>query len=201
MYKQAIELGTEFLAGRAVSALSTDKGVSIAYGSETIDGNALILALGVAASVNLPGERELLGRGVSYCATCDGMLYRGRRIIVCAYTHEADKEADFLRSIGCDVVATKSKNVKIIGDKRVTAAEIDDEHVSADAVFILRPTIAPNNLISGLATENGAITINADCSTNLPNVYAAGDCTGAPHQIAKAVGQGQIAALNIVKGK
>ncbi|MCL2151121.1 MAG: FAD-dependent oxidoreductase, partial [Coriobacteriia bacterium] len=64
------------------------------------------------------------------------------------------------------------------------------------AVFILRPAIAPDALVGGLALTDGNIAVGLDMSTSIPGVFAAGDCTGKPLQIAKAVGEGQIAGLS-----
>ena len=66
-------------------------------------------------------------------------------------------------------------------------------------VFILREGISPDLLLQGLKTENGQISVDRKMQTNLPGVFAAGDCTGAPYQIAKSVGEGNVAALSAVK--
>ena len=63
----------------------------------------LVLCAGVARGRKYPGEEAFLGRGVSYCATCDGMLYRGRDVMVVGRTKDAPEEANFLHSIGCRV--------------------------------------------------------------------------------------------------
>ena len=66
-------------------------------------GRVRALAAGVARGKKFAGEAELLGRGVSYCATCDGMLYRGKPVAVVGYTDTARQEAEFLQKIGCSV--------------------------------------------------------------------------------------------------
>ena len=63
-------------------------------------------------------------------------------------------------------------------------------------MFILRQAVAPTDLLPQLETENGTIRVDRAMATNLPGVYAAGDCTGGPLQVAKAVGEGLIAALS-----
>ena len=67
---------------------------------EMVEAKTVILATGVSSAKEIPGERELLGRGVSYCATCDGMLYRGKSAVVWGLSPEAAKEANFLQEIG-----------------------------------------------------------------------------------------------------
>ena len=78
---QVEEAGAEFVTGRAVSLMAFD-GFMVTVGSDYYQGKALILAPGVSRAAKYPGESEYLGRGVSYCATCDGMLYRNRDIVV-----------------------------------------------------------------------------------------------------------------------
>jgi thioredoxin reductase (NADPH) len=198
MTAHAISLGAEIRSARVVSAMAGDT-FGVSYGSEAETGRALILALGVAQTSVFPGEAELLGRGVSYCATCDGMLYRKKRVVVVDKSPDAAEEAEFLRKIGCDVVETRTDKLEIIGESKVTGVIADGERIDCDAVFILRKTIAPASLLAGLATQDGHIAVNRDFSTNLAGVFAAGDCTGAPYQIAKAVGEGQCAALSAGK--
>ena len=65
-----------------------------------------------------------------------------------------------------------------------------------DGVFIFRPAVSPDSLLPGLALDGAFIPVDRRMATNLPRVYAAGDCTGAPLQIAKAVGEGNIAAIS-----
>ena len=69
----------------------------------------------------------------------------------------------------------------------------DGQSAAVDAVFLLRPTMAPTDLFQGLAVENGYVTVDRRMATNLPGLFAAGDCTGGPLQVAKAVGEGLIA--------
>ena len=78
----------------------------------------------------------------------------------------------------------------------VTGLTANGESIPCAGVFILRPAVAPTDLLPTLATANGAIQVDRSMATNLPGVFAAGDCTGAPYQIAKAAGEGQVAALS-----
>lgn len=155
---------------------------------------AVVLSGGVARGKKFPGEQEYLGRGVSYCATCDGMLYRGRSVAVLGFSDSARKEADFLRSIGCTVsYFHRPKSCSIAGGDTVETVTCDGVTEAVDCVFILRPTMAPTDLFPGLATDNGYVTVDRRMTTNLPGLFAAGDCTGGPLQVAKAVGEGLVA--------
>src|SRR5699024_2567733 len=116
----------------------------------------LILAAGVARGKKFPGEAEFLGRGVSYCATCDGMLYRGRSVAVVGYTPTAEREAEFLRSIGCTVTYFRQpKRCEIRGGQQVEEITCDGVTQAVDGVFLLRPAMAPTDLFPGLEMEGG----------------------------------------------
>ena len=80
-HAHAKEAGVALLEGRALSALPWN-GFQVSVGSHVLSAGALILAPGVVRQKKFPGEAEYLGRGVSYCATCDGMLYRGKPVAV-----------------------------------------------------------------------------------------------------------------------
>ena len=199
LISHALSLGAELFTGRVLSVIPSDDTIFLSYGQEVLEARALILATGVVRTSAFPGERELLGRGVSYCATCDGMLYRGKKVCVVCLSPSAAEDAVFLRSIGCDVFATTSKKIAVGGEDRVEWVEVDGERSSCDGVFILRESVAPDLLVPDLALEGGHIRAGASGETNVPGVFAAGDCTGTPYQIAKAVGEGQLAAFAAVK--
>lgn len=192
---QAKDLGAEFKTGRALSVLPMGKSVMVSVENDAAEGQAVILALGVSRAAPLKGETELLGRGVSYCATCDGMFYRGKPIVCAGDAPNFNEEVEFLRSIGCQVRSAKLAGLEILGEDRVTGVRTAaGEEIPCDGVFLLRASIAPSQMAAGLALEDGYIKVDGRMATNLPGVFAAGDCTGQPLQLAKAVGQGQIAA-------
>lgn len=196
--KQLDEAGIEVVTGRALNALSMGETFSVSVGQDYYDCKALILTVGITQQSTYPGETEYLGRGVSYCATCDGMLYRGKKIAVIGLNEEAESEAEFLRSIGCEVTYfdKKTKKYEIKGADVVTELIADDASYPVDGIFILRSTIAPSSFLAGLETENNHIAADSSAKTSVKGVFAAGDCVGRPYQIARAVGQGNTAALS-----
>lgn len=166
----------------------------VGVGSDMVQARAVVLAAGAVRGKKLPGEAELLGRGVSYCATCDGMLYRGRKVAVLGWSPSARKEAEFLEGIGCQVVYfDKPKNCSIQGEGKVESVAADGVTEPVDGVFLLRPAMAPGDLFPGLELEGGFVKVDRSMATNLPGVFAAGDCTGGPLQVSKAIGEGQTA--------
>ncbi|MBE6957146.1 MAG: thioredoxin reductase [Ruminococcaceae bacterium] len=204
----ALSKGAEFITGRVIAAMSWGDSYALSVGSEVYQAGALVLAPGVVQTAKYPGEEGLLGRGVSYCATCDGMLYRGREVVVVGRADDAAAEANFLQSIGCKVTYIDTERPKelddgigflslgkleVTGTDRVDGILLDGKAHPCDGVFFLRKAVAPADLLAGLETENGAIRVDRSMATNLPGVFAAGDCTGRPYQVAKAVGEGLVA--------
>ena len=136
------------------------------------------------------------------------MLYRGREIAVVGKTADAPQEANYLRELGCrvtyvsdrppeglhsDIPFVKAVRLEVLGEKKVEALRADSVTLPCEGVFILRPSMAPADLLPGLALEGGYIKTDRNMATNLPGVFAAGDCTGLPLQVSKAVGEGQVA--------
>ena len=93
----ARDMGVEFVTGRASSAMAMgEESFFLSVGNTVYEGRKLILAAGVTRGAKYPGEQEYLGRGVSYCATCDGMLYRNRPVVVVGRSKDAPLEANYL---------------------------------------------------------------------------------------------------------
>lgn len=208
MKKHAEDMGAQFVTGRVIALMAWNGSFALTVGSDLYQGNALVLAPGVVRAAKFPGEQELLGKGVSYCATCDGMLYRNRAVMVVGRTKDAPEEANFLHSIGCkvtyvsptrpeelngDIPHLAGAKLAVVGEERVTALSVDGQEHPCDGVFILRQAVAPSDLLPGLAVADGSIAVDRAMRTNLEGVFAAGDCTGKPWQVSKAVGEGLIA--------
>ena len=209
-HRHALKLGTEFVVGRGLSLLAWN-GFSITVGAQVYQGQSLILAPGVVRSAKYPGEAEYLGRGVSYCATCDGMLYRNKPVTVVGLTPDAPQEANYLNSLGCQVTYVsphrpqglqegipyiQAGRLAVKGEQTVTGLEADGALLPCSGVFILRRTVAPTDLLPALETDGGVIKVDRRMATNVPGVFAAGDCTGGHLQVSKAVGEGHVAALS-----
>ena len=208
--KHAEGAGVEFVVGRAISLMAWN-GFNVTVGSDMYQGDALIMSPGVVRQTKFPGEQEVLGKGVSYCATCDGMLYRGKDVVVAGRTPDAPEEAKFLKSIGCGVTYTAPKKpaelsddipfvqagkLEIKGEQAVSSVVLDGTEVPCACVFVLRASLAPTDLLPTLETEGGYIKVDRAMRTNVEGVFACGDCTGTPLQVAKAVGEGHIAGLS-----
>ncbi len=195
--RQLSESGAEIIEGRALSAMPLGKSFGVAVGSDFYESKSVIICTGISRSPMCAGETEFLGRGVSYCATCDGMLYKGKTVAVIGDGEECERDAEFLESIGCTVLRFPGKSkIGISGSMKADTLTVDGEEYKTDCIFILSDKVTSSSLVPGIEIENGAIKVDGKMKTNIPGVFAAGDCTGAPYQVAIAVGEGNIAALS-----
>ena len=210
----AIKLGVEFREGRILEFFPMGDYYTLNVENEFFEAKTIIIATGIPKAKYIPGEKELLGKGVSYCGTCDGPLYRGKTTIVVGEIEEAEEDVNFLGEI-CDKVyflptykeikninpkveILKGKPKEIFGEPFVSGIRIDNKELKVDGVFLIKETIPVTELIKGLEMEDRTIKVNRKLETNFPGVYAAGDCTGRPFQVTKAVGEGAVAALEAV---
>ncbi len=184
-------------------------------GADFYEAKTVILTTGVSVKATLKNEAEYLGRGVSYCATCDGSLYRGKKIAVLCNNARFEHEVRYLAEIAADVqyfpqykeignlpenvTVRKEKILGIEGAMKVNALTLASGTLEIDGVFILRDSISLNSLMKGLQSEDNHILVNRRMETNFPGVYAAGDCTGRPYQYTKAVGEGNVAAHSAIE--
>ena len=182
--------------------------------NEMLEASAVILATGVSTAKPLPGENELLGRGVSYCATCDAPLYHGKTAAVVAYSPKEEAEAEFLAEVADHVwyfpqyegEPRLRAGIDIVRDRPVSITEADGlrslvtEHGSypVNGVFLLRENMAPAQLVPGLATEGNRVVVDREMATNIAGCFACGDLVGLPYQYIKSAGEGNVAALSAV---
>ncbi|OOB80138.1 MAG: thioredoxin reductase [Epulopiscium sp. Nuni2H_MBin003] len=210
----AKEVGVEFHNGRVLQIFPLDKGYTLNVENEFIETKTIILANGINTENPLPGENKFLGKGVSYCATCDGPLYRGKTTVLVGDSESAEEEVNYLAEV-CEQVyyvplyksvekvdprvkIIMDKPVRIEGDNIVESLKLKKTDLNVDGIFIIKESVPTTQLLDGIEIEDKAIKVNQFMETNLKGVYAAGDCTGRPFQVAKAVGQGTTAALQAV---
>ncbi|MDE7452782.1 MAG: NAD(P)/FAD-dependent oxidoreductase [Clostridia bacterium] len=193
----------------------TDGKFTLLAGEEQYEAKTVILCTGAETGKSLENEDSFVGRGVSYCATCDGFLYRDKIIGVLCTDKKFEHEVEFLADLskkayifpmyqGYEIKSQKAeiilKNpVKISGGMKIEKVHYKGGEVQVDGLFILKGAISPATLVHGLATDGGHIMVKRDLSTNIAGIFAAGDCTGAPYQYAKSVGEGNVAAHSAVE--
>jgi len=210
-YSHASAAGVEVMPGRALQLMRMEGYFAVQVERSAIEAAAAVVAVGVTRKGRIKGEAELVGKGVSYCATCDGMLYRGRRVVVVGESGHAEEEVGFLSEICGEVLYFTKNEIKsvynpnvtvlgdeikeIAGDGEVSGIVTSGGEFECDGVFIIRDAMPVESLIYGLDTVNGVISADPQTRTNIGGLFACGDCTGAPYQAAKAAGQGLVAGL------
>lgn len=199
-------------------------------GTEVVS-KAVVIATGISRKkLGIPGEKELFGKGVSYCAVCDCNFYKGRRAVIVGNESEAATSAEMMTGyasetswVAWDMQASPvlvekaeaagvrlygSKPRAIVGETKVEALELEDgTTIPTDGVFIELGARSAADIAMDLDVMpemDDTIKVGTDCATEVPGVYACGDVTGKPWQVAKAVGQGCVAGTNaaaFVKGE
>lgn len=211
--KQALDLGAEEKHGLVRQIMTMDDRFMLLVENDVLEAKSVVLAMGAARAKLLPGEEEQIGQGVSYCATCDGMFYRGKRIAVLSGSLQGAEETKFLAGLASEVdyfslkphsMSEMPQNVCLMQEKPVSIGR-DDAGItlfteraahSYDGIFVFRAAMPLNMLMADLQTEGSFIPVDRGMRTNIPGVFAAGDCTGKPLQVPKAVGEGNIAAIS-----
>ena len=206
----AAALGITAQKGRVLQIMPMGDFFMLNAEGEMAEARTVILAMGVQKGKKLKGEDELLGKGVSYCATCDGMLYRGRDVVVIGEIAEAEEDANFLAGI-CESVfyvplygapshldekirVLDGKPTEICGAEFAEGVRIGGQIIECGGVFMIKEAAPLESLLFGLAAEKNAVAVNRLMETNIAGVFACGDCTGWPYQVSKAIGEGLIAA-------
>ncbi len=221
---QALRLGTEIIEDEVVSIEKTDRfkltGVNGEYEAMTV-----LIATG-APVVRVPVKNlsKFEGNGVSYCTTCDGFFYNNLKVGVVGYGDYAVHEAIELKAFTKDItIFTNGKDLEAKGKYkeeaqrfnvttkpiyRVDGGEVlqkiffkDGTSEDIDGLFVAyeSPSSADFARKLGIVTNNNAIEVDENQQTNIPGVFAAGDCTGAFKQISTAVGQGAVAGRKIIE--
>jgi thioredoxin reductase (NADPH) len=227
--QMAANFGAEFMDQDVLSIQSLDKGfvIKVESGAE-LQAKSLIIATGTQRKrLGAPGEKELLGKGVSYCVDCDGHFYRRQQVAVVGGESAAVDGALTLTEIADTVhliypklevdgeLQDKLEKSAVVCHPGVQVARIEGE----DAVRALVLDDGARIDVSGVFIEQGAkgimelattlgiqlddemkyIAADKKQATNIPGVYAAGDVCGPPWQMAKAVGEGCVAGLSAAK--
>ena len=211
------EFDVPLIAEKVSKIIRADDEFVVFSEREVYHARAVVLATGVYREAEIEGEEELVGQGVSYCVTCDGRLFAGRRAAFISYAPEGEEEASALAEDygvavtyvplyrgeyrlpdGVAVLAGARPTRLARGDGHVRVS-LPDEELQVDAVFIYKNSVSPRTLLEGLASDGRHVTVGRRMETSVSGVFAAGDCTGEPYQTAKAVGEGQVAALEAVR--
>lgn len=216
---QAKRLGAEFIEDEVVGMSYNGKFVVITKNDE-YEADCVVIATGTSRMApKINGLKELEGRGVSYCAVCDAFFYRGKDVAVIGDGDYAIHEAlELLPTSKSVTLLTNGKEVTVdvpdgilVNKNKIEALEgtdilekvvfEDGSTLSTSGVFIAIGVAGSSDLARklGASIEGNKIVIDENMATNIPGLYAAGDCTGGLLQIAKAVYEGAKAGTEIVK--
>jgi len=224
--KQAEAAGTNFMYEDVIKVSQENQWFIIKNESgEDLRCRALIMAMGISRNkLRVAGEKELLGRGVSYCVDCDGGFFRGEPVVVVGNESAAASGALTMMFYAStvylvseqleisEVLAHQLRESKItihegrkvreiIGQEQVEGVLLDDgTHLKVRGVFIELGAKGAIELASALGVAMNPeapqyIATDKKQKTNIDGVFAAGDICGLPWQLAKAVGEGCVAGL------
>ena len=196
------------------------EGFSVTTTNKKYNAKTIILATGNKKNTpNIKGIREFEGKGISYCAICDGFFYRDKNVVVIGNGNYAVSETNDLINItkhitiltnGEKAPEIRADNVKISekeireirGEQKVEEIHFtDNTTIKTDGIFIAQGVAGSLEFAKklGILTQKNSIIVNEKMETNVPGIYACGDCTGGLLQISKAVYQGTVAGLEVVK--
>lgn len=217
---QAKRLGVNIVEDEVVG-ISYDG--NFAVKAKNKDYSAPFALMATGSSRNTPkisGIKEFEGKGVSYCAVCDGFFYRKKEVAVLGCGEYALHEASELLPIaGRVTVLTNSDEPSaefppeiVINKKNISSLEgengvlktvnfSDGTSLKVSGLFVAAGVAGSTDLAKkiGAETSGAYIVTDGNKRTNIPNLYAAGDCTGGLLQVSKAVCDGAIAGTSIVK--
>jgi thioredoxin reductase (NADPH) len=233
--QQALQFGTTHIRTEIVDLKLLDDGTFqlLDSGRNEYLSRMVILATGQSyVLAGIKGEQEYLGKGVSYCVTCDGYFYKNRQVCVAGDGDYAAEEALQLKAYTDRVSILShgrkfqfnpgyrkelaSQNITCLEtprlkeltgaeqlEKIIFAAPLADGNtgLNADGLFIATGLAGAGAFARklGLEMDGNYIKIDRNGYTNIKGVFAAGDCTGSPAQVAASVGGGCIAALSAIK--
>lgn len=225
--KQAKRFGAEIIEEEIlkIENIATKFKVHTDAGKEIIS-KSLILATGIKRNkLGVKGEKQYLGKGVSYCVDCDANFFKGMTVAVVgdgsaaasgallltAYAQKVYLISESLKVDGrlnsqieaSEIQLVKGKVKEIQGNEKVERVVLSDEaSIDISGVFIelgQKGAIELASVLGVILNDQGYIMTNKEQETNIPGLFAAGDVCGPPFQVPKAVGEGCVAGLNAAK--
>ena len=217
---QAKNLGVYVKNEEVIKIEFEETGYSVTTLKGKYKSKTIILATGNKKNTpNIKGIKEFEGKGISYCAICDGFFYKDKDVVIIGSGNYAISETNDLINITkqitiltngnkapeirADNVKINEKGIKEIkGGKRAEEIEfVDNSKLKTEGIFIAEGIAGSLEFAKklGIITKNNKIIVNEKMETNVPGIYACGDCTGGLLQISKAVYEGTVAGLEIIK--
>lgn len=217
--EQAKKLGAELINDEVLDVMWMDD-FSVTTKNNVLQAKAIILTTGASRKkLKIKGITEFEGKGVSYCAVCDAFFYKQKQVAVIGngeyalhevnelihtassvtlFTNGAELQAEFPPSVNI----IKTPIAQFYGGNKLEGIElVDNNRVSVSGTFIAIGTAAAADLARklGVETAGNSIVVNEKMSTNIPGLFAAGDCIGGIMQVSIAVGEGAKASLAAIE--
>ena len=218
--EQAKNIGVEVLKEEVVKIENNIEHFNVVTTKNEYQTKNLILATGNKKNrPKIKGIEKFEGKGVSYCAICDGFFYRNRSVAVLGSGNYAVAETNELINIADNItILTNGKeepdfradNVKvdtkeieeIEGTDKVEEIKFKDgTTIKTDGIFVAEGVAGSSEFAKklGIITQKDKIVVNENMETNIKGIYACGDCTGGLLQVSKAVYEGAKAGLEVIK--
>jgi thioredoxin reductase (NADPH) len=210
---QAKKLGIEVINEEVIS-IENYGTFEVITNKNKYEGKAVYLAVGKAkAKLNKKGLKEFEGKGISYCATCDGFFFRKKRIGIVGSGDYMLKELEVLRNFSDDIIVFSSSDLDIkekvvkdeiiefYGNDKLEGVKTINDDYKLDAVFIALGSLDAFSIAKHLGLildEKNNIVVN-DYMSNIEGVFAGGDVIGGLLQVSKASSDGANAAFSINK--
>lgn len=218
--RQAENLGVELIT-KQVTGIEYNNSYTVKTIDEDYETKSIIIATGTNRNKSkIPGINEFEGKGISYCAICDGYFFRGKDVAVLGAGEYAISEAEILEQVASSVtiltngkepIEVRNDNIQCI-DKPIEKFEGNEQKVEKikfkdnstmhiNGIFVAEGVATSTDLARkiGIQTKSNTIVVNSEMQTNVPGIFAAGDCTGGLLQISKAIYEGAKAGLSAIK--
>ena len=162
----------------------------------------IVLATGVEEKNIIVNAKDYVGKGLSYCISCDGFLYKGKKVALIgtnSQLNEMKKEIDSLTNQLVLIDIDKEKDLNIIGTNKVEGLKSNKNEYECEGIFVY-PSYSPINIEIDVNKKGPFIITDEHLETNIKGLYAIGDCNDKDlKQVSTAVSDGAIAATNIIK--
>lgn len=227
IYEQLKELEIEIKHEEVINIKKNDKTINVITNKNEYECKSVIIATGLTKrKLNIENEEKLIGKGISYCATCDGAFFKENDVAVVGGGNTALEDAIFLSNYCKHVylinrtenfkaekslldsfkqknnteIITSANIKKLVGKEKLEKIELDNGKILNISGLFMAIGQIPNCNFDIVEKENGFIKSNEECTTNIPGIFVAGDIRNkSVRQIVTSVSDGAVAAINAVK--
>ncbi len=213
---QAKRLGIEIINDSVLDLkINIDDTFEIVTLKQTLNAEVVLLATGKQRlTLNIPGFNKFRGKGISFCATCDGYFYRKKKLALIGCGPYMQQELKELENLTSDItIFTDGKTLEqkasypvvtdkitsFLGETKLTSIQTENNVYDTEGVFVAIGTPSSIDFAQklGVIVDKNSLVVNESYQTNIDGLFAAGDVVGGKLQIAKAVYDGMMVADSI----